>query len=76
MLANDVLSLNAKRVGACHFLGDVKYLFAFAEESHYESFHIELWYDYAYADRNSFRTSITTRAVLMSVLLLISRRKG
>lgn len=76
MLAGDVLSLNAKRMRACHFLLGVKHSFAFAEESHYESFLIELWYDDAYEDRNSFRTSSTTRTVRMSVLLLISSRRG
>ncbi len=76
MLANDVLSLNAKRVTACHFLLGVNHPFAFAEESHYESFPVELWYDDAYEERDSFRTSITVRTVRMSVLLLISSRKG
>ncbi len=76
MLANDVLSLNAKRVRACHFLLGVKHPSAFAEESHYESFPVELWYDDAYEERDSFRTSITVRTVRMSVLLLISSRKG
>ena len=76
MLAIDVLSLNAKRVTARHFLLGVKHPSAFAEESHYESFPLELWYDYAYADRNSFKPSSTTRTVRMSVFFLISSRRG
>ena len=76
MLANDVLSLSAKRVRACHFLLGVKHPFAFAEESHCESFPLELWHDDVYEDRNSFRTSSVTRTIFMSVLLLISSRRG